>query len=97
MLATFTTEVEGGETGVLIAVGAAFLLLYLLPAILVALRADTEGFSMWGFLFVALSLGWPIALALALIFGRQSPLVASHHSRGYDAPTRVGGAAGPSG
>ncbi len=84
MLATFAVEVENVFRGLLVVVICVAVFLWFLPAILVALRADSEGFSMWGFLLVALTLGWPFALALTLTFGRRSPLVVSLQRRGQD-------------
>lgn len=89
MLATFAVEVENVARGLLVVIICGVAFLWFLPAILVALRADSEGFSMWGFLLVALTLGWPFALALTLIFGRKSPLVVSLQRRQDEDSTRI--------
>jgi hypothetical protein len=74
--------------GLLLAVACAVVFLWLLPSILVALRADTEGFRPWTFFLLALVLSWPVVLALVSLFGRNSPLVASRQ-RDDEAVTRM--------
>jgi hypothetical protein len=64
------------------------ILLWLLPSILVALRADTEGFRPGTFFLLALILSWPVVLALVSTFGSNSPLV-SGRQRDDEAVTRI--------
>jgi hypothetical protein len=75
-------------SALILAGACGIVLLWLLPSILVALRADTEGFRPWTFFLLALLLSWPVVLALVSIFGSNSPLVSSRQ-RDDEAVTRI--------
>lgn len=64
-----------------VASGGLVVVFWILPSILVALRADTEGFRSWTFFLLALTLSWPVVLALVSLLGRNSPLVATSRQR----------------
>lgn len=59
-----------GSNGVspaqIIVLGVAFVVVWAIPSVLVASFAEREGHPLWGWLVVALMLGWPLVLLVVL-------------------------------
>jgi hypothetical protein len=68
--------VASPSTGTLVAfIVAGWVLVWVVPAMIVAARATGNGLPALPFFLVAFFLGWPVALLVDVALGQRSPLV----------------------